>query len=1121
MKLTTVLLLVACLHISAKGLSQQVTLKERNAPLKKVLREIARQAGISIVYDEAVMAKAGRVTIDIKEVPVRQAMNLLLLNQPLSYAMEGQQIVVRPMDQPVAPVSAADTLIRVSGRVMSDRNEPLPGVTVRIAGSTTGTSTDADGRYTIQVPSKTSQLTFSILGYATRTLAAGSGPLNVQLALSETALTETVVVGYGTQKKAVVTGAISSVRAKDLEDMPINRIEQALQGRTSGITIATNSGQPGSAATVRVRGITSFNNNDPLWVVDGVVVDNGGIGYLNQNDIESIQVLKDAASQAIYGARAASGVILITTKKGKAGKLSINYNGYYGVSQPAKKLQLLDATEYATIRNEAALNSGGAAPYADPASFGKGTDWQSTIFNNSASRTNHELSISGGGEKSTFYTSFGYLDHEGIVASDISRYKRFNLRLNSTYKIAPWLTFGENIGYAYDKSVGLGNTNSEFGGPLSSAINLDPITPLVETDPAKANASPYSNNAVRRDALGRPYGISTSVGQEMTNPLAFISTRLGNYSWSHNIVGNVYLEMQPVKGLVLRSTLGSKIAFWGGETFTPIAYLNSSNSNTRTSFNRTNNSVFFYNLENTLSYTRSFDKHNVTILLGQGAYMDNRSRMTSVTFNEVPAKTFGEASMNYKVAADKRVSDASEGIDHTVASLFGRLNYNYDERYLLEAIIRRDGSSRFGQNNKYGVFPSFSLGWVLSKEAFFPQNTFIDLLKLRGGYGVVGTDNIGDGAFLATIGSGRNYSLGNGDVAAPGSSPNAPANPNLKWEETQQTNIGMEGLLFNHLTFQFDWFRKATKDILMNPPIPWYMGAVGNPAANVGSMQNAGVELELGYNNDLGEVNFSVNGNVSYMKNKVTFLGDNVKILTLGAANFQNMGAITRAQVGRPFNAFYMFETAGVFQNQAEIDAYVNKDGTKIQPAAKPGDFRWVDKNGDGKITDDDKDFIGNPTPNWSFGLTLNAAWKNFDIVMFIQGAAGNEIFQGLRRLDITNANWSTRVLDRWHGEGTSNTHPRVGTSDPNKNFTNPSDFYLSRGDYARMKVLQIGYTLPTSLVSRAGLSRVRVHIMSENLFTITKYTGYDPEIGGGVLSIDRGIYPQARTFMLGLNVNL
>ncbi|MCF0069160.1 TonB-dependent receptor [Dyadobacter sp. CY261] len=1007
----------------------------------------------------------------------------------------------------------------VKGKVtVKTKGEELVGATVVVEGTNYATITDATGNYSIEVQPN-AILVASFIGMNTQKVPVGNqSEINFALEESVDNLSEVVVVGYGAQKKSVVTGAISSVKASDLQSMPINRLEEALQGRTSGLTIASNSGQPGSAATVRVRGITTLNNNDPLYVVDGVVVDNGGIGYLNQSDIESIEVLKDAASQAIYGARAAAGVILVTTKKGKAGGIRVNYNGFIGVQGPARKLDLLDATQYATIRNEAAVNAGQAAPYANPAAFGKGTDWQSLIFNNSAKRQNHELSVSGGSEKSTFYLSLGYLDQEGIVATDISKYKRTSIRLNSEHKLAKWLTFGQNLGYSHDKSVGLGNTNSEFGGPLSSAINLDPITPAVITDPAVANAAPYTNKGIVRDENGNPYGISQAVGQEMSNPLAYISTRLGNYSWSDNIVGNAYLMAEPIKGLQLKSTIGSKLAFWGNESFTPISWLNAASITSQTNFNRTNNRRFDYNLENTISYSRPFGLHNVNVLLGQGAYLDNNTRMTSVTFFNVPATNFDDASLNFKVPADQRNSDGSEGANHTVSSLFARLNYDFDEKYLVQALVRRDGSSRFGSNHKYGVFPSFSLGWVLSREDFFPTSNAVNFLKFRGGYGVVGNDGIGDFAYLSTIGSGRNYTIGTSGSYIIGYSPNAPANPDLKWEQTSQTNIGLDATIFNNVNVTFEWFKKATKDILQNPRIPGYVGAISNPAANIADMENTGVELELGFRKRLGQVDFSVNGNVSYIKNEVTYLGNGVEYLS-GGQSFQGAPPITRTQVGQPINSFFGYVNQGIFQTQEEVDSHVAADGKKIQPNAKPGDFKWQDLNGDGTITETDRTFIGNPTPKWNYGLTLSAGYKGFDVVVFGQGVAGNQIFQGLRRLDIANANWQTDALDRWTGPGTSTTFPRLVNGDPNKNFQNPSSFYLEKGDFFRLKTLQIGYSLPNSIISKLAMKKARVYVMSQNLFTITKYTGYDPEIGGSVLSIDKGIYPQARSFMVGLNI--
>lgn len=1023
--------------------------------------------------------------------------------------------------------------IKVTGKVTDQSGAgPLPGVTITLEGTTRATLTDDAGNFTINAPNG-GKLVFKLIGMVNKTVPVTGGTINVTLSEDSKGLSEVVVVGYGVQKKSVVTGAISSVKASDLESQPVTRIEQSLQGRTSGLTIASSSGQPGAAASVRVRGITTFNrnggdNNQPLWVVDGVVVDNGGVGFINQSDIESIEVLKDAASQAIYGARAAAGVILVTTKKGKSGKLQINYNGFYGISAPSKKLDLLDATQYAMIRNEASANafaqgltgSSATPPYANPASLGKGTDWQDAIFNSSAKRQSQEFSVSGGNDISTFYSSVGYLDQEGIVASDISRYKRVNIRLNSTHKLAKFLTLGQNLGFSHEKSTGLGNVNSEFGGPLSSAINLDPITALVITDPAVAGGSPYSNNRVIRDANGNPYGISQQgIAQEITNPLAYIQTRKGNYTWSDNIVGNVFAELKPIEGLTLRSTLGTKLSYYGTEAFTPISYLNSSTAVNQTSFNRQQNRQVNYNLENIISYTKKIEKHTFSALLGQGIYVDNNNRNTNVTYFNIPANTFDEASLNFNVSNDLRTASGSEGQLHKLASFFARVNYNFDEKYLFEGVVRRDGSSRFGANNKFGYFPSVSAGWVVSNEDFLKESKSISFLKFRAGYGVVGNDNIDDFGYVSVVGSGRSYPFGSDGNYLVGYSPNAPfPNPNLKWEETRSTNIGFDAKFLNDFTLTMEVYRKLTKDILQNPRIPSYLGAVTSPPANVADMKNTGLEIELGYRKQLGEFTLSANGNVSFLKNEVTNLGQGISYLSGGETFQSSTYPITRTAVGQPYNSFYGFKTAGIFQTQAEVDSYTGAKG-KIQPNAKPGDFRFEDTDGDGVITEADRGFIGSPMPKYTYGVTINLAYKAFDFMVFGNGVGGNEIFQGLRRLDIQNANYQTTALARWTGPGTSNSYPRLINGDPNGNFTNPSDFYLQKGDYFRIKVVQLGYNLPKTTISKIGMSRARVYVMSENLFTITKYTGYDPEIGGGVMSIDRGIYPQARSFMLGLSV--
>ena len=1030
-----------------------------------------------------------------------------------------------------AALSAQD--IKVSGKVTDQTDGgPLPGVTVSVEGMSRATLTDNSGNFVISAPSG-GKLVFKLIGMTPKTIQITGSAMNVTLAQDTKALSEVVVVGYGTQKKSVVTGAISGVKAADLENQPVTRVEQALQGRTSGLTIASTSGSPGAASTIRLRGFTSFGNNDnsknnPLWVVDGIVVDNGGIGYLNQSDIESIEVLKDAASAAIYGARSAAGVILVTTKKGKEGTVRINYSAYYGTSSPAKRLDLLNATQYATVRDAAATAAGNAAPYPNPSSYGVGTNWQDVVFNDDARKQNHELSMSGGNEKSTYYTSFGYSDINGIVATPISTWKRFNVRLNSTTKLAKWLTFGENLGYSYTKSTSVGATNREFGGPLSSAVNLSPMTPVVVTD---INSVPdknlYANQNIVRDANGNPYGIPGAGFQEMTNPLAYIKTHLGNYNWSHDIVGNAYVEASPIPGLKLRSTIGTKMSFYGNDAFTPLAYFSTSSSNTTNNFYREIDYSLAYTQENTASYSKDFGKHNISFLVGEGYYRDNYTRGVNATFYNIPATSFEQASLNYKPIPVNRIADGTDGTDHIVNSLFSRLQYNYDEKYLFTALVRRDGSSRFGANHKFGYFPSFSVGWVPTREDFIPKNDVLTFMKIRASYGVTGNDVIGDFSYVPLVNSGYNYpfGVGTGESINVGYAPAAAANPDLKWEQTTQTDIGIDATLFQNLTLTADWYKKKTTGILQYPPIPAYVG-YGSSAQNAADMQNTGIEFEVGYHKKFGEISLGLNANASFLKNKVTKLLPNINYIEDGTAAFQTLGNITRTEIGRSYNEFYGYKYLGIFQSQAEINAYKGPNGTILQPNAKPGDVKFANLNNDESINADDRTYIGNPTPKMTYGLTINVGYKNFDLVAFGSGVAGNKIFQGLRRLDIANANYQTDILNSWSSTNTNTNLPRLIDGDPNGNYSKFSSLYLQSGNYFRLRTLQLGYTFPKTATDKMKMQKLRIYIMSENLFTITKYTGYDPELGvsndaggGGVFSVDRGAYPQARSFLIGLNV--
>jgi len=1029
----------------------------------------------------------------------------------------------------------------LTGNVSSkSTNQPLSGATVSVKGDKTATTTDNSGNFTLSVPVSAKFLVISYIGMANQEITIpASGAISVQLEQTAASkLDEVVVVGYGTQKKSVVTGAISGVKAADLAEQPVVRVEQALQGRTSGLTIASQSGQPGAASTVRLRGFTSFGNgvgkNDPLWVVDGVIVDAGGIGYLNQDDIESIEVLKDAASAAIYGTRAASGVILITTKKGKAGNLRINYNGYYGTQAPAKKVDLLNAQQYATLRNQAATAVGSAPVFANPASYGSGTDWQKQIFNYSAPKTNHELSISGGNDKSTFFTSFGYSDFQGIIATPISRWKRLNYRINTNFKPAKWISFGENLGYEYGKNKGVGDVNREFGGVVSSALNLDPITPAIVTDSVGQNAfipqTAAQKAAATRTPSGQYYGISPYVGQEMKNPLQYIQNHLGNYNWEHNIIGNAYVDISPVKGLVIHSTLGTKMAFYGYESFTPIAFYNTSTSINQSNLTRNQNWLMNWNVENTVSYNRVFDRHNVTLLGGWGEYKDGNTRGSTISYNNVPAKTFDQASFLYNaLPADRQNSSGSDGTDHRINSLFSRLQYNYAEKYLLTALVRRDGSSRFGGNNKFGYFPSASVGWVPTNENFFPQNNVLTNLKIRASYGVTGSDGgINDFAFIPTVDAGgqRNYSFGTAGAVNIGYSPSVPANPDLKWEQTTQTDIGFDAILFNALTVTVDVYKKKTTGILQYPAIPGYVG-YGAFAQNFDDMENKGLEIEAGYRKKLGEVSLGLNGNISFYQNKVTRMLPGQTYFEDNSATFQTMGNISRTQIGQPYQRYYGYKSLGIFQTQAEVDGYVGADKvTKLQPEAKPGDLKIANLQNDNIIDANDRTYLGNPNPTVSYGLTINLGYKNFDFIAFGSGSGGNQIFQGLRRLDINTANYQTKYLNAWTSSNTGASLPRVAAADPGKSYSRFTSLYLESGNFFKLRTLQIGYNLPKSMLNKWGCQRLRVYALSENLFTITKYSGYDPEIGispnaggGAQFGIDKGVYVPARSFLVGVNV--
>ena len=997
---------------------------------------------------------------------------------------------------------------QVSGTITDDQGVPLIGATIMEKGTDNGTITDIDGNFSFDVNSENPILEVSFIGYGTQEVVYDGSSVNVALSEGET-LDEVVVVGYGVQKKKVVTGSIAKVGSEEIEDKQVTRLEQALQGRTSGVSVIQDSGQPGASSRIRIRGKGTLGDPAPLYIVDGVPI-GGGIDYLSPNDIESIEVLKDA-SASIYGTRAANGVIIVTTKNGAPG-MKVDYAAYYGVSNIPRKLNMLNATEYAIIANESSVSSGGSILFSDPQSLGQGTDWQDLVARDNAPMQNHVLSISAGGRKSTYYASIGFFDQQGVISAANSKYKRLNAAFNARHKVTDKLTISTNMAYARVNAQGI-SANSEFGGVLGRALNLDPITPLYETDPEELAEGRYLNENRVEDQNG-VFGISPYVTSEIINPVAALSIAEG-FGWSDKIVSSAFAEYEFIDGLKFKSSIGLDLAFWGNENFTPVHYLNATNLLDINSYSRGQNRGLVYNWENLLSYEKKFNNHELGVIIGNTRFK-NSGQGIGGSVKNIPVDNLEDASFRFATPAETQTFGGFE-YDNRLQSVFARLNYNYSEKYMLTAIMRRDGSSRFGENNKYGYFPSVSVGWNMTDEDFFPSNAVLKYLKVRASWGLAGNDRFPDFRYLPLITTGASYTIGDANNYIIGASPDAIANKDLRWEESEQYNIGLDMNLFSGIEVNFDVYRRNTSGILQVEEVPGFVG-FNSPWANVSDLRNEGVELELNFNKDISEdFSFSYVGNFSYNRNEILFITKDKDFIP--GQRFGPQGLeVTRTSVGLPADYIYGYKTDGIFQNQAEVDAYVNEDGQALLPMAAPGDLRFVDIDGDGDVDEDDRTFIGDGNPNWVFGSTIDLQWKNFDFSIFAQGVAGNEVLNMIRRFDLGGANFTSDALERWTGEGTSNSYPRITRDDPNRNFSRSSDFYVENGAYLRLRNVQFGYKLPETLRNLLGIGETRFYISLNNLYTFTGYSGYEPEIIGG---IDRGQYPNPRTFLFGVNVNL
>lgn len=1038
------------------------------------------------------------------------------------------------------PICAYAQTSEIKGSVIdAGTGEPLIGVSVVQKGTTNGVITDVDGQYVIKNVPENALLVFSYIGYDPQELHATSGTIDVRLKESASALDEVVVIGYGTQRKSVVTAAISRVRAEDLERLAPTRIENVLKGQVSGVQITTNSGQPGSDVKVRIRGTGSTGDSDPLYIVDGMAVD-GGIRNINPLDIQSVEVLKDAASAAVYGSRAANGVILITTKSGTKGKMNINYDVEYSLQNPWKKKSILNAEQYMIIRNEMILNGGGSPLYSqdqiNAARNGQSvdTDWQKEVFNRNAPMVNHQLSISGGTDKISYFVSFGYFDQEGIVGGNfgVSNYKRWSIRSNNTYEVMnaekernflTKLKVGMNVSYARANSTDVpGGANSEFGSVLGSAISLTPLMTVFASPEEAETILAHQPNAVR-DKNGRVFQIPSKGFQEIVNPVALMHRPDRQFNEEDKFIGTFFADLDVAKGLKFRSTYGFDLAFWGHNGYKFPYYLSNitlvEKESQASAWNQMNRG-FTWQVENTLTYNLSLDaKHNFTFLLGQSALKSQTRQLGGSVYDLLAYDPHLAGIGSYIGPDDDTRIYGSTGMS-TLASYFGRIDYNFNEKYMLQATVRYDGSDKFGTANKWATFPSVSMGWNILNEEFMNdiKPRWFDLAKLRASWGVNGSQNIEQFAYGSYLDGKQNYYFGIGkdEHMIYGLSPGRIANRYLRWEESKQTNIGLDTRFLNSaLSFSVDYFKKRTEGMLRQLPIPDYNGVKG-PLWNAGTMDNSGVEFELGYRFSVNDFNFGVNGNMSYVKNKLIDLGNGSSEDSWGGSGAAGVENFIFARNGMTWPFFYGWKTDGIFQTQEEVDAYNARFGEN----AKAGDVRFANLNDDNKIDDKDRTMIGKGAPDWTYGLTLTADWKNFDCIIFFQGATGNQIFDISQRADIPGINRPAWILDRWTGPGTSNRLPRVTTQDDNRNWR-ASDLYVKDGDFVRLKNMQIGYTLPANITRKATLQRVRIFVGAENLLTFTKYKdGFDPEIADGDQGVDKGIYPQARKISFGANIS-
>ena len=1092
MRISTFLLMV-CVFCSYAGNAHsqnaKVSIRMNNVKLDKILNEIENQTDYLFIYNNQV--DINKITsVKVKNEAVAQVLDRILSGTGINYELEGTHIILTT--EAIKDLHAQQQAKTVTGTVTDVSGEPIIGANIRIKGTTTGTITDIDGNFSIKAEPQ-SVIEVSYIGYLTQeTVINNQKSIRFLLKEDTKTLDEVVVIGYGVQKKADLTGSVANINTEKLNTQSNANIGQALQGKIAGVDIVSQGGAPGSGTRIMVRGIGTLNNASPLYIVDGMYMNS--IDHINPNDIASIDVLKDASSAAIYGSRAANGVIIVTTKEGSntEGKPIIDLSVNLGISTASKFLDMLDAKGWAEVTTIARQAIGKPAlDMATDLANKPDNDWQDIMFR-PALMQNYNLSVKGGGKYSTYYTGLGYFNQDGIVKG--TNYQRYNIQSKNDYKRGIF-SAGTNliISFSHDKPL-----HQELRGGMIGTI-LQSVPTLEKYDDT------------REGGYGGTYGDVVNI----PHPLAIIDDNImDRYNENVKIFANLYAQIELFKGLKYKLNLTPDFSFERYKN-----YLNkydfglATNSITQlTERQRRRRNIL---VENLLTFDRTFGEHKISALAGY-TYQDSRFRHIQAYGEGLP---LGLEEID---AATTNRSNEGNSWRSVLTSILGRVFYSYQNKYLFTATIRRDGSSKFGKNNRYGYFPSFSLGWNVAEELFMEFVHCLDQLKLRGGYGVLGNQEIDNYQYSSTITTGINYPDGNGGLLQ-GAFPKNFANPDIKWEETAMTNVGIDFMAFNNrLSLTADYYVKNTKDILLTVPIPISSGGANDPIRNAGKIRNNGFEFNLGWMDQPNpDISYGINLIGSFNKNKVIAMGRESGSIN-GGSTSQNR-ATSGTQAGLPIGGYWLISTAGYFNSQEEVDAYA-KDGKKIQPAAEPGDIKFVDANNDGVINDDDRVFQGSPFPDFTFALNGNMRYKNFDLSIGLQGVLGNKIYNATRQTleDVTKgSNFLASCLDYWTPENKNASHPRLTWDDPNRNTRAESDRYLENGSYLRLRSVQLGYTFPQTWF-KGAIQHARVYINAENLFTITSYSGYSPDVNAdnaNYRGFDNFIYPTNRTFMLGLNV--